>query len=166
MDAVDIRRLTSRDAALYRDIRLAALKESPEAFAGTFEAENGQPLAWFSDRLAGNAIFGAIRDGTAVGIAGLLIQEGEKKAHKGVLFGMYVRPEARRLGIGARLCEAVVDLARRQVEIVQLHVVSDNQPARRLYARLGFIEYGLEKKAMKRNGRYYDEVLMAMDLRP
>jgi hypothetical protein len=26
------------------------------------------------------------------------------------------------------------------------------------------VEYGLEKKALKQNGRYYDEVLMAKDL--
>jgi RimJ/RimL family protein N-acetyltransferase len=45
-------------------------------------------------------------------------------------------------------------------------VVSDNQPARRLYERLGFLEYGLEKKALKQDGRYSDELLMAKDLNP
>jgi hypothetical protein len=29
---------------------------------------------------------------------------------------------------------------------------------------LGFVEYGLEKKALKQDGRFYDEVLMAKDL--
>jgi hypothetical protein len=33
-----------------------------------------------------------------------------------------------------------------------------NEQARRLYARLGFLEYGLEKNALKQGGRYYDEV--------
>jgi hypothetical protein len=32
------------------------------------------------------------------------------------------------------------------------------------YARLGFLEYGVEKNALKQAGRYYDEVLMAKDL--
>jgi RimJ/RimL family protein N-acetyltransferase len=45
-------------------------------------------------------------------------------------------------------------------------VVSDNEQVRRLYERLGFLEYGIEKKALKQDGRYYDEVLMARDLKP
>ena len=32
--------------------------------------------------------------------------------------------------------------------------------ARRLYASLGFIEYGLEKNALKVGDRYLDDVLM------
>ena len=41
-----IRQLTPGDAALYRWIRLAGLKESPEAFGSTFEVEFTKPLAW------------------------------------------------------------------------------------------------------------------------
>ena len=44
-------------------------------------------------------------------------------------------------------------------------MVSDNEPARRLYERLGFVEYGVEKSSLKQDGRYYDEILMALDLR-
>jgi RimJ/RimL family protein N-acetyltransferase len=43
-------------------------------------------------------------------------------------------------------------------------VVQDNARARRLYASLGFVDYGIERNALKQNGRYYDEVLMAKDL--
>ena len=50
------------------------------------------------------------------------------------------------------------------MEIVQLSVVSDNEQARRLYSRLGFVEFGIERHALKQDGRYYDEVLMAKDL--
>jgi len=79
---------------------------------------------------------------------------------------MYVRPCARNTGVGRRLVETIVEFARQRVELVQLAVVRDNEPARRLYERLGFVEYGLEKKALKQDGRYYDEVLMAKDLKP
>ena len=48
--------------------------------------------------------------------------------------------------------------------LIQLTVVRDNARARSLYASLGFLEYGLEKYALKQDGRYYDEVLMAKDL--
>jgi len=77
---------------------------------------------------------------------------------------MYVRPGARRIGVGRRLVETVLDLARQRVELIQLTVVQDNEQARRLYASLGFLDYGLEKNGFKQDGRYYDEVLMAKNL--
>jgi RimJ/RimL family protein N-acetyltransferase len=77
---------------------------------------------------------------------------------------MYVRQGARSTGVGRKLLEAVVDHARHHVEVLQLSVVSENEGARRLYASLGFVEYGIERKALKQGGRYYDEVLMAKDL--
>ncbi len=39
-----------------------------------------------------------------------------------------------------------------------------NEQARRLYARLGFVEYGIEKNSLKYFGKYYDEILMAKEL--
>ena len=73
---------------------------------------------------------------------------------------------ARNAGVGRRLVEAVIDHARRHVELIQLTVVSGNEPARRLYASLGFVEYGIEKNALKQDGRYWDEMLMAKPLLP
>src|SRR5215813_1629743 len=78
---------------------------------------------------------------------------------------MYVRSDARKVGVGRQLVEAVIEHARAHVEVIQLSVVSYNEPARRLYAGLGFVEYGLEKDSLKQNGQYYDEILMALDLR-
>ena len=163
---IEIRRLTPADAAAYRDIRLAGLRDSPEAFGSTFERESAQPLAWFCDRLRNSAVFGAFQPADLLGIAGFVIRDGEKERHKGLLWGMYVRPDTRNAGVGRQLVEAVIDHARDHVEVIQLSVVSDNEPARRLYACLGFVEYGVEKSSLKENGRYYDEILMALDLRP
>jgi RimJ/RimL family protein N-acetyltransferase len=163
-DGIEIRRLLPDDAVLYRGIRLEALQASPKAFGSTFEVENAQPLSWFSDRLGSSTVLGAFRDAELVGMAGFAVQQGPKRAHKGILWGMYVRPAARKASVGRRLVEAICNLARQQVELIQLTVVRDNGPARSLYARLGFLEYGVEKNALKQDGRYYDEVLMAKAL--
>ena len=163
---IQIRRLTPADASLFRDIRLEGLRCNPEAFGSTFEAENAQPLTFFSERLSGSASFGVFCGSELVGIAGLLICEGQKEAHKGMLVGMYVRPYARNAGVGRRLVETIIEFARQRLELVQLSVVSENEQARRLYERLGFLEYGLELRALKQDGRYYDEVLMAKNLKP
>ena len=138
---IQIRQLTPGDAALYRSIRLEGLKESPEAFGSTFEAEFTKPLAWFFDRLSSSVVFGAIRDAKILGVTGFAVRQEEKEAHKGLLWGMYVRPDARGAGIARRLVEAVI-----------------------AYARLDFVEYGIEKNSLKFRDRYFDEILMAKDL--
>jgi RimJ/RimL family protein N-acetyltransferase len=157
---LQIRRLETSDAALYRDIRLEALKKNPEAFGSTFERENAQPLSWFEAAVGRADIFGAFLDGTLAGIAGYVAQEGSKQAHKALLWGMYVRIAARNAGLGKRLVAAVLDHARGRVEMVRLSVVSVNEAARRLYGALGFVEFGYEKRSLKQDGRYYDEVHM------
>ena len=161
---IEIRRLGAGDAETFRDIRLEALARNPEAFGSTFEAEKEKPLSWFSDRLGVSHVHGAFHAATLIGIAALVIQQSAKMAHKGALVSMYVQPQARRLGVGRRLVEAIIDTARRHVELVQLTVVTGNEAALRLYTGLGFVQYGLEKKALKQGGRYYDEILMAKDL--
>ena len=158
--APQVRRLETPDAVLYRDIRLEALQRNPEAFGSTFEWEDAQPLSWFEASLGRAAIFGGFVEGTLAGMAGFAAQESSKRAHKALLWGMYVRAAARNTGLGKRLVTAVLDHARGRVEMVQLTVVSENEAARRLYRAMGFVEYGYEKRALKQDGRYYDDVLM------
>jgi ribosomal protein S18 acetylase RimI-like enzyme len=161
---IEIRRLAQADpadAVFFRDIRLEALQANPEAFGRTYEVENALPLSSFSDWLGSSTVLGAFRGTELVGIACFVVQQGQKVAHKGTLWGMYVRPSARNVGVGRRLVEAVCDRAHPQVELIQLSAVLDNEPARKLYARLGFVEYGVEKNALKQAGRYSDEVFMA-----
>jgi ribosomal protein S18 acetylase RimI-like enzyme len=157
---IDIRPLRPEDATAYRAIRLEAMRHNPEAFASTYEIEAERPLTWFAQRQSGAEIFGAFRGGDLLGIAGYIPQQGAKTSHKAVLVGMYVQPAARGHGIGRRLVEAVIGHARSRVELLQLSVVGGNEAARRLYAGLGFMEYGMEKNALKHDGRYYDEILM------
>jgi RimJ/RimL family protein N-acetyltransferase len=161
-----IRRLDPAEAAAYREIRLEALRCNPEAFGSTFAAESLRTLEQFTERVTNCPVFGAFRNDALVGMAGFMRREGAKDAHKGMLWGMYVQAGSRNAGVGRRLAEAVIDFAGQQVEVLQLTVVSENQPARRLYASLGFIEYGIERHALKQDGRYYDEILMAKNLTP
>ncbi|WP_229198630.1 GNAT family N-acetyltransferase [Bradyrhizobium acaciae] len=162
---VMVRRLSPADAALYRDIRLEALRLSPEAFGSAYETESAHPVAWFAERLARGAVMlGAFRGSELAGIVGFVAADGPKRQHKGALVGMYVRQAARRGGVGRLLVEAALELAAQSVELVQLIVVKGNEPAVRLYESMGFVAYGLEQHALKVDGRYYDDILMAKDL--
>src|SRR5262245_44237767 len=87
-----IRRLMPADARLFREIRLEALRQVPEAFGSTFEQECSQSLAQFEEVLAKADVFGAFRETDLLGMAGYRTQAGAKREHKGYLWGMYVRP--------------------------------------------------------------------------
>src|SRR5262245_59541688 len=117
---VQIRRLMPADASLYREIRLEALQQVPEAFGSTFEHERAQSLEQFEEVLAKADVFGAFHKADLLGMAGYRTQAGTKRAHKGFLWGMYVRASARGTGVAKPLVEAVLDHARQYVELVQL----------------------------------------------
>jgi ribosomal protein S18 acetylase RimI-like enzyme len=159
--AITVRRLSPADAALFRAVRLEGLARDPDAFASTIEEEGEKPPSFFAERIAAAAAFAAFRGAELLGVAGFYIQPGPKHAHKGTLWGMFVRPQARGAGVGAMLVEAVIEHARTRVELIELTVISENGTARRLYERFGFEQYGLERRAAKYRGRYHDDVLMA-----
>ncbi len=163
---IKVRRLLPVDAALYRDIRLEALKLSPEAFGSSFEAEHAEALTWFAERLESSVVFGAFDGADLLGTAGFFIRQGRKEAHKGVLWGMYVRPRARKAGVGKQLAEAVIEHARQHVELIQLTVVSGNEPARAYMTASASSSTGSKRMSLKQDGRYWDEVLMAKPLSP
>src|SRR5712691_8603999 len=105
---IELRRLLPEDAALYRGIRLEGLRNSPDAFSSTFEIERDRPLDQFAARLTEAFVLGAFSFSQLVGVAGFYLQPGPKHGHKGMLWGMYVRPEHRAAGIGRRLGEAII----------------------------------------------------------
>jgi ribosomal protein S18 acetylase RimI-like enzyme len=160
-----LRRLIASDAPNYRALRLEGLRSHPEAFGASWEDEASKPLSWFAERLERNAVFGGSRDDSALlGTAGLLVPNAVKSRHKGVLWGMFVRPEARGTGLAAGLVAHVIEQATLLVEEVRLTVVSSNMAAVRLYSRAGFNQYGLEPRALKVGDQYYDELLMVLPL--
>ena len=160
-----VRRLHSADAAAYRELRLEGLRAHPQAFAASWAQEHGRPLSWFEQRLADGLVLGAWSgDADLVGIMGLHVPESPKLSHKGMLWGVYVRPRARGTGLAGELLGRTLALAEGMVEEVLLTVQASNAAALNLYRRAGFTEYGLERRALKIDGRYYDEVLMALPL--
>lgn len=164
--SLTVRQLGVSDVEALREIRLEGLRLNPEAFGSTFEDEESAPLEKYLGWLANSQVFGALDDSQIVGIAAFGAFTGRKDAHKGWLRAMYVRPAYRRSGASRLLVQAVIDAARPLVELLQLSVVSENLPAIRLYQSFGFVQYGLEKHALKQNGRYFDEIHMFLDLTP
>lgn len=158
--AVEIRRLDVRDVEDYRAIRLAALEGEPDAFGSTYDSEATRPLSTFAGRLATSVVWGACTDAGVVGMAGFTQDAGQKHCHKGFVWGLYVRPAARRQGIATALVETLLASAAEMVEHVTVSVVQGNDAAMALYRRFGFEVYGVEPRALKGAAGYADEVLM------
>jgi ribosomal protein S18 acetylase RimI-like enzyme len=163
---LEIRRLQIADVEDYRTIRLASLQTEPEAFGSVYEVEVTRPIDGFAERLASSIVLGAYAEGRLVGVAGCRPETGPKERHKGVVWGVYVHPDARGQGVAAALIAGIVEAARTVVEQLTLTVVQGNDAAIGLYRQFGFEVYGVEPRARKTLGGYVDKVLMALDLRP
>ena len=88
------------------------------------------------------------------GMANLYIQPYKKQAHT-CLFSIIVREEMRGRGIGKQLLEQLMKLAKEKFHIEILHLeVYEGNPARRLYERMGFKEFGCQTRFVKENGKY------------
>jgi RimJ/RimL family protein N-acetyltransferase len=157
-------RLGAADAAAYRELRLAGLSRHDCEFAAAFEEEAALPLDAFARRLEQGWVFGAWLEGGLAGVAGFRRPEALKKRHKGQLWGVYVAATARGRGLGEALVRSVIDHARGEVEQLQATVACLNLPARRLYQKLGFEAFGIERRAHKVGERYFDQEHLALFL--
>ena len=78
---------------------------------------------------------------------------------------MFVSQKHRGLKIGKSLMLHLIDNAiLLKLEQLHLTVVSNNIAAKNLYTTLEFTRYGLEEKALKLNGKYWDEEHMVLFL--
>jgi len=163
--AVLVRRLGPEDAADFRALRLEGFAAHPLEFRYAPADEEALPLPEMERRLRESCVVGAWLGGELVGIGGWTRFPGEKLRHKGLLWGMYVRPTARGSGAADAIVRALVADAAGEVELLLLTVAAHNERARRLYARWGFAEYGVEPRAYRGGDGYVDEVLMVKHLR-
>ena len=150
MTGVVVRRITTADAELLRDIRLRALQDSPSAFGSTYAVEVTRSEAEWAERAAsgasGNDRFTALAfvDDDCIGLAGGF-RNDEDGHHADIdLVSMWVAPSHRGSGVAEQLVDAVLDWARddAQAEVVGLWVTHTNERAQRFYERLGFVETG------------------------
>jgi GNAT superfamily N-acetyltransferase len=142
-----IRELERHEWALFRELRLRALADSPDAFARTLAEALGENDAYWVKLTesvtapGGQVMLVAEVEGRPVGLAfGLFDKEREKIGHVG---GMWVDPGARGRGAGRALLDAAIAWARsRALDRLELWVTKGNAPAERLYERAGFADTG------------------------
>lgn len=171
---MEIRFLNPQDVVAYRDLRLQALRESPTAFASSYEQEAHFSMGDFAARLRPNhdsasGIFGAFGDRNhLIGMLGFSRENRLKRAHVGTLWSMYVLSEFRGQGVGARLLDGAIAHARQLSGLRQLtlSVTAGNVAAAALYRSRGFEPFGLARDASCIDGNYFDEEYLALHFNP
>ena len=171
MTNIVIRFIDDEEVESYRNLRLFALNESSTSFGSCYEQEKDYPLERFVSRLkrsveSPNGIIGAFDDyKNLVGMIGFSRDGGLKQRHIGDIWSMYVMPDYRSRGIGKKLLNEVILLARKfKLRQIRLTVTIGNASAQNLYKSFGFQVYGIEKDSCYENGKFYDEELMVLKL--
>ncbi|MEK7786498.1 MAG: GNAT family N-acetyltransferase, partial [Chloroflexota bacterium] len=85
-----------------------------------------------------------------------------RRRHVGQI-GMAVRDDWQGKGAGTALMQAAIDLAEKWLNLsrLELEVYTDNEPAIRLYKKLGFSIEGTLVHFAFRDGQYVDAYMMA-----
>ena len=164
MEQARIAKLGADDLPVFKAIRLESLRKAPLAFANTEADWTSLPDAEWLNRLK-NPVFAALRGGEPVGIMGLLVQRGEKMAHRAALIMVYLRDSERGTGLAETLLRAVTSFARDNgIRQLELNVSVENEGAIRFYERHGFTRVGRMPRAVIEAGREVDDLIMVRRL--
>jgi RimJ/RimL family protein N-acetyltransferase len=108
----------------------------------------------------------ALMDGRVVGWCDIVPVDRPTRAHTGVL-GVAVLPEFRGQGIGTALVRDCLDMARAVgLTRIELTVREHNARVIPLYERFGFVVEGLQRNAIRVDGKYEHLVCMGLLLDP
>ena len=109
MSEIAVRALDEGEWQVYREVRLAALQEAPEAFVTTYAEAAAQPEQYWRDCLVRAHQLLAERDGTPLGVVS--VEMTADATQSADLYGLWVTPEARNSGVASRLVQAAADQA-------------------------------------------------------
>ena len=165
---ISYRKIKRTEAKDFRLIRLECLKTFPGKMGTSIEDEAEKPKLYFEElieRESAEAMFyGAFEDAGLIGIAGFVRGDRIKTQHLGEIVAMYVKPGFQGHKVGENLLRAllksVFDL--KIIEQVYLTVFDDNIQAVRLYERIGFETFGVQKNYFKSGEKYWNRRFMQL----
>jgi len=138
------------------------LPMAPDEFSLSLEEEEA---VIERHRTAANAVFLLAFDGPDC-LVGMLNASGSARRalRHAVEFGMSVAKPYRGRGVGQTLLAALLEWARATgfITRIELKVYEANLPARRLYEKFGFAVEGRRRRAIFQDGRYFDDLIMAL----
>src|SRR5579875_524258 len=138
---MDVKPIGADEGLIYRDLRLRALADSPDAFGDTLEHALGTPRETWIERAREIAadggheqLFIARDNGIPCGTTYVRMASGVAR-----IYAMWVDPAFRRRGIASGLLATATAWAEnRGATLLELWVTAGNDGAARLYERAGF----------------------------
>jgi ribosomal protein S18 acetylase RimI-like enzyme len=138
---INVRPLAADEGLLLKELRLGALRESPDAFSPTYEDTRNHDDDYWHDAaraIAGSdnvEIFIAECDGAPVGLVSGKVDD-KAVGHIGA---MWASPDVRGKGVGKRLLLGVVEYLKQQgCQTIELTVTESNEAAISLYRSIDF----------------------------
>jgi ribosomal protein S18 acetylase RimI-like enzyme len=158
----DIKLLVPGEWPLLRDIRLAALRDSPHAFLSSYQVESAfDELRWRAEFDRGQWSV-SIEDDQPAGIVGCT-REPQTPIDECYLEYIWVAPRWRNKGVAHNMLTVVLGRLREDgVRTAYLWVLDGNDAAVQLYKRVGFISSDRRQPLAERPGR--TEELMQFNL--
>lgn len=158
----DIEPLSSDEWLELRRIRLSALEESPHAFLSTYERESAYERdQWRAEFIRGSWYVGTFESRT-VSLLGAT-REPDMPVHQCYLEYLWICPGYRRSGVGFGMLTAVLRHLRESgVRTVFLWVLDENEAARRLYRRIGFVSANHRQTLPLRPGHSEERLLLTL----
>jgi ribosomal protein S18 acetylase RimI-like enzyme len=150
MADIKVRLLDDEEWQLYREVRLAALRDAPEAFVAGFEDEASRGEAYWRERMIRAHRIVAEREDGPVGVVCLGLHNEDPET--GEVFGLWTAPTVR----GARIARGLVSTAAQKAaedgcRLLYFWAGSDNPSA------VGFASsYGFRPTAERRPVRVAD----------
>lgn len=105
MSEIRVRVLDPDEWDLYRDVRLRALRESPEAFVASAEEEEAFDEAVWKERMERSRRLLAEDGDEVVGVVSIGAGHRTRNPGAGELFGLWVDPPRRGTGVARKLME-------------------------------------------------------------
>ena len=98
MSEITVRALSEDEWETYREVRLAALEESPDAFVASHDDEAAEPEQFWRDRMERSHRLLAEADGDKVGVVSIGGAPEESSPDVGQLFGNRLAGDSFRVG--------------------------------------------------------------------
>jgi len=158
--SVELRALTEDDWTAVAEIYWDGIRDG----LATFETEVPSWETWNAAHLADHRVV-AERLGEVVGWAALS-PASARRCYAGVAENsVYVAREARGLGIGRRLLEALIATAEAAgIWTIQTSIFPENRASLALHERCGFRVVGSRERIAKRDGIWRDTVFLELRL--
>lgn len=138
MSEITIRTLGADEWETYREVRLSALEESPDAFAASADQEKDFDENFWRTRVQRSRRLVAQEGDTVVGVVSVGNRSTDE-SRVGELFGLWVTPRLRGQGVAWKLVEAGVEQAQQEAYNFLIYWVgTDNGRAVAFASSFGF----------------------------